>query len=298
MSEGGNRPKLIVPQLTVDDLRGYLARTRPELIADRGRRHFVLFMYILRKLVGSYWAEKNITGSAQGSEKLPGPRGYLELDFSADEIRETKTLRLYDLAEIIFNLQTVEGFDECMRRLRTASGGQVEATYAELQVAKLLYVHDMDFRFVVPSGKKGDDYDFEIKFSGGWVACADAKCKIETTTVDPNSVRSSLEQARQQLPPDRPGIIFVKVPQHWFQNRETMVQSLRDIATDFLRGTGRVVSIKFYVEIAHIDSATQMVLHRHAVDELNNPNARFERKYWDIFKGYRPPDDGSGPHPK
>ena len=33
----------------------------------------------------------------------------------------------------MINLQFVEGFDDCIRRLRTGDEEQIEATYAELQ---------------------------------------------------------------------------------------------------------------------------------------------------------------------
>jgi hypothetical protein len=141
------------------------------------------------------------------------------MDFSTDEARETKTLRIFDLAEILLNLQMVEGFDGCVARLRRADAQQVESTFAELQVGKLLYVHDVDFEFVVRTDEKGADYDYDIDFHGGWRACAEAKCKLESTEINPRSVRATLNEARKQLPKDRPGIIFVKIPQHWFERR-------------------------------------------------------------------------------
>jgi hypothetical protein len=77
------------------------------------------------------------------------------------------------------------------------------------------------------------------------VACADTKCKFESTEVRAESIRDSLEHARSQLPKDRPGIIFVKMPGHWLDAPTSVISFVRE-AESFLRNTGRVVSVKFY----------------------------------------------------
>ena len=51
--------------------------------------------------------------------------------------------------------------------------------------------------------------------------------------------------ARKQLP-DRPSIIFVNVPSRWLEE-PNIGQELNDMANNFLRGTGRIASIKYYV---------------------------------------------------
>ena len=67
--------------------------------------------------------------------------------------------------------------------------------------------------------KKGSDYDVEVFYPDGFAEPADAKCKFETTEINPQSILSSLEKARKQLPDDRAGIIFTKVPQSWVARR-------------------------------------------------------------------------------
>ena len=56
--------------------------------------------------------------------------------------------------------------------------GQVEPTYAEFDFARFLYIHDVDFRFVIPSGVKGKDYDFGITYADGRDTCADASISV------------------------------------------------------------------------------------------------------------------------
>jgi hypothetical protein len=88
-----------------------------KVYSDYGRRHFNLFTYVLHRFLGQEWVEKHILAQALGINK--GPTAFLEVDFSTDERRELGSLRLFDLAEMLMNLQLVEGFSECIDRLRT-----------------------------------------------------------------------------------------------------------------------------------------------------------------------------------
>jgi len=284
MSSGSQfPPRLIVPTVTVGWLDHALKQVPPDVLNDNSRWSAILPGLIFGRLLGKDWVERHVLAHLINAESQKA-YGHIEADFSSDVARETKSMRLFDFAEMLLNLQMVEGFHERIEKLRTAGPDEVESSYAELQVAKLLYLNEAQFRFVIPRGKIGDDYDYEIVFSGGVEACADSKCKLESTDVNPRSVRKSLDQARAQLPPDKPGIIFIKVPQHWWSSDMEMTLALRDEAAKFLRGTGRIAAVKFYVSHLTIDKVLQTNLYRHAVDEVNNPNCRFVRKNWDMFK--------------
>jgi len=52
--------------------------------------------------------------------------------------------------------------------------GQIEATFAKFDFARFLYLHDIAFKFVMPVGMKGKDYDLAIQYADGREACADA----------------------------------------------------------------------------------------------------------------------------
>ena len=268
--------KFIMPKVTVDQLRTTIHNMPTAIRENYGRRHFALASYVISKYTdGMKWGERNVLARALGDASAPG---IFQMDNSTDEIREGRSTRLMDLAEIILNLQLVEGFDECMARLNTGDHKQVEATYAELQFGKIFYLHDMNFRFVVPEGKvKGADYDFEFAFPRFPVVCADVKCKLEGSDFRPKSVLNSLDEARSRnLPADKPGIIFVKVPQEWFvTNKDVVADELRKVARDFLRSTGRVVSIKYY--ISHLSFEKETTIHQHGFDEIDNPKSRFPR---------------------
>jgi hypothetical protein len=198
-----------------------------------------------------------------------------------------------DLAEVIYNLQPVPGFDECITRLRD---GDIEGTYAELDFGRMLYLNQVPFRFVVPQGTTGLDYDVEIEYPDGVIASADAKCKIEGTEFSENTIRNTLNKARKQLPDDRPGIVFVKVPPAWVSDSDRVTISL-NTARDFLRGTRRVVSVKFYS--SPITLANNVLRHDHAYKEISNPLTDFgDNRNWDIFRkpGLPPEFNGMPPH--
>jgi hypothetical protein len=69
---------------------------------------------------------------------------------------------------------------------------------------------------VKPTGVTGTDYDVDIIYPNGLHVCGDAKCKVEGTDFNVKSIGYSLSKARKQLPDDRPGIVFVKIPPRWY----------------------------------------------------------------------------------
>jgi hypothetical protein len=81
----------------------------------------------------------------------------------------------FHLAEDLYNLQTVLGFDECIERFRN---GDIESGFAELEFGGMLRRNGISFRYVVPVGTLGRDYDVEILHPRQLKICADAKCKI------------------------------------------------------------------------------------------------------------------------
>src|SRR5205807_649625 len=136
------------------------------------------------------------------------------------------------------------------------------------------FINEWDFWFVVRRGVRGKDYDFEIKY-GSHIICGETKCKIEATPMSAKTIESVLQSNRDQLPADKPGIFFVKIPQSWM-NEPHFSRTMSQGAQGFLsHGTGRVVSIVFYVE--PIEVASQGILQGHRFSEVANPRRRFLR---------------------
>jgi hypothetical protein len=170
--------------------------------------------------------------------------------------------------------------------------GDIEGTFAELDFARMLYLNQVPFHFVIPQGVKKSDYDFQILYPNGVVACADAKCKIETTEYSENGLRNVLNEARKQLPNELPGIVFVKVPARWIANLD-LVESSINVAKRFLGGVRRIVSVKFYASPLELKDG--VMFHTHAYKEVSNPKTDFGSNIdWNIFKKHKLPPERNG----
>lgn len=167
--------------------------------------------------------------------------------------------------------------------------GEIEFGFAELEFGKLLYINDVEFRFVDPRNRaKGEAYDYEVTFPDGLTACADAKCKIEAHEATPTSVGNTLIKARKQLPKDRPAMIFVKVQSHWFTEPK-IYSMLGEVTRGFFRNTRRIISVKYFVNQS--DYLEDGILHTHRYREMSNPRNCFDpARTWQLFK---PPDKQS-----
>jgi hypothetical protein len=235
------------------------------------RQQWICFS-VLRHFFGRKWIQAHILGA--------GAKGFLANVFDNDaKTRVIRGFRITDLAEMLYNLQRIDGFYECIDRMRK---GQIESTYAELDVGKLLFMHRIPFRFVVPQNRKGFDYDFELTYPDGLVACADAKCKLEVSEINRNTVKNSLQDAREQLPSNRPGIAFVKIPPRWIDD-PTRAAELENVAVEYLRGTRRLASVKFYVsDLIYGDDISHHVMR---FKEISNSQNRFDAtRNWDLFE--------------
>lgn len=190
-----------VAPITFDDLRRIVAALPAEMKEADGGRVIGAANAVIVHFLGRDWFVAHIRHDTAAP-------GFLRLDFSSDARREATVFRVVELAENLLNLQQIEGFDACIAQMR-AGAEKVESACAELDLGRFLYIHDVEFRFVVPQLKKRSDYDLEVIYPDGLAVPADTKCKFETTAINPDSVRNSLVKARKQLPPDRCGFSFL-----------------------------------------------------------------------------------------
>jgi hypothetical protein len=264
--------------------RGY-ASLPSEVRTNAQTESLALATGVLRGFMDADWVERHIISDNR-------KKGFLSIDESDPHRKEISFFRVMDLAEVIYNLQPVPGFDECITRMRD---GDIEGTYAELDFGRMLFLNQIPFRFVVPQGATGTDYDIEIEYPEGLVASADAKCKVEGTDFSENTIKNSLSKARKQLPDDMPGIVFVKVPPSWISESDR-VNTMLNTAREFLRGTRRVVSVKFYS--SPITLTHNVLRHDHAYKEVSNPLTDFgNNKDWNIFRKLDLPPEWNGMPP-
>jgi len=274
----------ITPRLTPFRIWSTVRATLP-IDMKPGVRTLSATFGVIKEFLGEEWVVKNLAS---------GGAGFFALDISDEstsEDRERGSQRAYHLAELMLNLQTVEGFDERVRNLLTGDPSQMESTFAEMQVAAIIDQNDLPFRFVVSGPIRGTSYDIDV-FKQGMQIHVEAKCKLESTDFDNDTVLNSLHQARKQLPKEKPGVIFVKMPQAWVDSGKLIRSDLQEITSRFLRQTTRVVSVIFYVQFVTIESGR--LRERHICHEFENANSAFRETIPSLIRGVQVPKDEQG----
>ena len=260
-----------------------MIRRKFEVVLARGEgpgtaNHHALY-FVLAHFLGEAWLHTYVLYGC--------PRqGYLSMNPTMGDcgigVDKAHTQRVLQLAETLFNLQGVQGLDQ---RLDLLSGGQIESTMAELDFGMFLRMQGSDFRYVPTSGVKGQDYDVELIYPDGLTACADSKCKLDGSAFSRDGLLSTLKKARKQLPADRPGIAFVKIPQGWV-DRETgslgLGDDVADLLDEFFNSTKRIVLVAFYSRMTtELPEGTAI---NHVCRQFESRRSRFERTgTWGLF---------------
>jgi hypothetical protein len=173
----------------------------------------------------------------------------------------------------------------CLSRMREAQNP--EARYAELHIGKMLYINQWPFGFVKPQGQRGNDYDLEI-ICHNQKRCGDTKCKLESTEISSATITNTLQSSRDQLPPDGPGVFFIKIPQIWMANPDWQRITGQGAIDFFAMGTQRVASVVFYLE--PLQYRDGLLGQGHLYLELTNQRHRLSRMFdWRLFERWKPP---------
>lgn len=153
------------------------------------------------------------------------------------EERYKNSVRVITFAEMLFNLQDVEGISSRHLKLRQLD---CESAVAELQGAAILHATGFTIRF------REEGYDLDVLHSSGDVA-VEIKRKLESTEPSSETVKDTLEGARKQLPRDRPGIVFLNIPESWV-NHPQAGEILKNGLEAFFRNTGRIEAVVLWWE--------------------------------------------------
>jgi hypothetical protein len=230
--------------LTYSDLIEFVRDFRSHCKATSTEINDLLELYtlsgnILCHFLGPGWVMENIFG-----KPMPKDKFFKAVSQEGSKERFQNQDRAIELAEILFNLQFINGMDKRLNELRC---GTVESSVAELEGAKLLVKSGLSVQFVNPVGQKGFDYDTELYLPNGTKVCCEMKCKIEGTKLSKATLKETLRKARDQLPKDALGLIFVKIPEEWVKQQiceEVMLNTLQE----FFRRTQRVFAVIFHWE--------------------------------------------------
>jgi hypothetical protein len=268
------------PAITLDRIQR-LNRLIPHRISESiVARSDKLAIAVLGLFFGQDWIDQHVNGSAKSK--------FLTCIESPDKDRERQRMRRVILAEMLFNLQKVKGF-QCVRS--KMQEGDMEATYGALEIARMIVTTATDtklwFRFVPESQILRRDYDLSIRFSDGVAVRAETKCKMEETEITLTTIEESLSRAKRQLPQHVPGIVFIKIPREWIED-EVFAANMIALAKRSIKRSPWIVSVKFYTvrivyERDHVGESTGEVV---AFSEHTNDAHKFRRyrtRNWHIF---------------
>lgn len=203
----------------------------------------------LRNQFGHKWANEMLFGQhATVSRPNRDGRAFMRAEAACLEDTFRNMQRATRVAELLFNMQNIVGIDERVEELRI---GHVESTVSELEAGAFLIKRGAAFRYVTPSGKKGTDYDGEITLPDNTIFYCEMKCKIEATKIGKQTVLTSLSAAREQLPAQKPGLVFLKIPETWVLDPEAPAVMAKALS-EFLRNTSRVVAVVVQWEVQQI----------------------------------------------
>jgi hypothetical protein len=186
---------------------------------------------ILVDFLGEAWVESFVYGDA--GEPFFRIRSTDPLD------RLKHHDRITGLAEMLFNLQDVPGL---ATRLEDLKSGNLESTFFELEAGMFLRLCGLDFEYRNRSGTRGSDYELDAVLTQGTRVCCEAKCKLESTLPSERSVADAIRTARAQLPKERAGIVFLKIPEAW-HDLPTLRAMMRAGVTKGWSGSGRISAV-------------------------------------------------------
>lgn len=232
--------KLTTEHLTV--LIQTLAKLPSPVVADEVFITYGLATEVLRFFFGNKWTNENVFDMHKSiSPENRAGRKFLKTESKEPEEQFRHMQRVTTLAEIVFNLQGIEGLKERIIRMHNHD---LEATLGELECAALLAVPEFNFRFVTPTGVKGKDYDGEIVTSASRIVCCEIKARSEQTNPTQQTLWNTFEHARKQLPKDKPAMILVKIPEDWLKKPD--ISSIVETAIDrIFRQSNRIVAFVF-----------------------------------------------------
>jgi hypothetical protein len=168
--------------------------------------------HILNNILGPEWIQQHILNvESNDNFSYTKPQANIIQDIRSQ-------LDILMLAEMIYHFQEVPGFDEKINYFKKKDDVKgVKGALAELEVARMLFMSGIAFRFVKTIKKKGFDYDLEAILGSTIVPC-EAKCKMPTTNLTTKSFKHSFDKGCKQLQKDRPNIVFAKIPEEWISN--------------------------------------------------------------------------------
>jgi hypothetical protein len=168
---------------------------------------YLLSGIVINRTLGPEWWELHIA-------PLERPTGYFRPNPSNPDLYYRFQSRVIELAEMILNLQAVEGFDHRLDSIRSDQRG-IESGIGELMGGRFFRCLGLMFRFVNASGRKQDDYDIDYVRTDGKFGRCEVKSKLPATELSNATLWETLKSAKSQLPKGQTGVVLLRIPEEW-----------------------------------------------------------------------------------
>ena len=282
----------LVDQLNVENLvlQARFLRSRRAGEVDADYLTFGLTDFILRTLVGNEWTNQVLYKQhPRVSAANRNDRQFFraERPNTEDAYRNQERARI--TAENVFNLQKITGIQRVIDEIKTSD---LESYFTELQSASQLKRSNVSFRFNTPSGEKGKDFDILIEEGKNGIAC-EIKTKVEETELSHESVLNSLKDARGQLPKDKPGLIFVRLPEEWIKDPNISKEIDRALRR-FYGQTQRILAVVFRWEQYRFGHSGGAFTYYHYRVERNRACSFSSETYLKVLESIEDPPETTG----
>jgi hypothetical protein len=188
-------------------------------------------MGVLKVFLGSEWFGRHLGGVTHPFFCGTEPKA-IEAGFR----------RLWHLADMLINFQHIENFQHALSKLRNDN---LEAEYGAFEAAHMLFRSAIPFRFVVEGTIRPFTYDLEAYPSGSNVTYIEAKTAMQSTDLTAKWMLNRLNEARSQLPPGKPGVIFIRLPRDW-GGQDWLSPPFVEVVEDRLRSSSRLAAVILY----------------------------------------------------
>jgi hypothetical protein len=190
-------------------------------------------------------------------------------------IHGTRITRLGDaLFTVIPKLQEGEEL-----RQRFLKRNDTRASFIETEVASLLIYNGCSVRVVGESGARGQDFDLAATVRGVSVTVEVTAITKGPMTI--NTVLNKLHGKRDQVPADRPAVLYIHIPENWMRNRSLAFLILDTAIRRFFRKSRRYNTVVFlweWVRIAPDGNKAHM-----SVQPVYNNHPRFRIPDYTVF---------------
>jgi len=187
-----------------------------------------LAIEILRVIIGNEWTNQAVLPNIHPtkSKATRSAIDFLRTDKLGFQFQE----RVYRLAQRLYDIQDITGLEKVIRGI---TSGDIYGGYAEIEAGSFLKRRNITFEFVIPSGKKG--YDFDIKITSDPAINCEVKHKIESTLPSKEVLEITLTSANKQVPDSKPALFFIKIPEGWINSSDLKSVVKRTKGTFFPR---------------------------------------------------------------